>query len=64
MTSKSEQKRINKMNKTFGINQIVKEQINPLKEPWYFETFKDKLILIIILILAVWKAINLLWLLF
>lgn len=62
--SKSEDKRIRNMNKMFGINQSVKETLNPLKEAWYFESFKDKLILIVILILAIWKAGELVWGLF
>ncbi len=57
--SKSEDKRIRKINKMFGINQIVQDQINPLKEPWYFESFLDKTVLIVGLVLAVWKIINL-----
>ena len=56
--SNAEEKRIRKMNKMFGINQIVTEKINPLKEPWYFESVLDKMILILILILAVWKVIG------
>lgn len=56
--SKSEEKRIRKMNKMFGINQTVAETINPLKAPWYFESALDKTILIIILILAVWKVVG------
>ncbi|RLF58020.1 MAG: hypothetical protein DRN27_06480 [Thermoplasmata archaeon] len=57
--SKSEEKWIKKMNRALGINQQPKETINPLKEPWYFESAKDKIILLIVLILAVWKIFNL-----
>ena len=57
--SKSEEKRIRKMNKMFGINQTLQEQINPLKEAWYFEKWYEKVILILLMILGIWKAINL-----
>jgi len=56
--SKSEEKRMRKMEKWAGIKSGNDNKINPLTAPWYFEDIVDKTVLILILILAVWKVIG------